>query len=204
MDPSTAATPATRPDGTGAREHADHGERDDKRLWRHRIRATRRVALPGRDREADGRAIAAAFEPLLPEVSCAAVYLSLPTEPPTGPLVEAMAGHGIRVLVPLLLEDRDLDWAELAHGRPGVPLGRQAIGTAQLVVAPALAVDPVGRRLGQGGGSYDRALARRAPGSLVVAVVNDEEYAGATVPHAAHDQPVDAVVTPGGGLVRFR
>ncbi len=44
------------------------------------------------------------------------------------------------------------------------------------MLAPALAVDGEGRRLGQGGGSYDRALTRtRAP---VLAVVFDDELLG--------------------------
>ena len=42
----------------------------------------------------------------------------------------------------------------------GPRLGRAAVAEAQLVVVPALAVDRRGLRLGRGGGSYDRALAR--------------------------------------------
>ena len=55
----------------------------------------------------------------------------------------------------------------------GDSLGLDGIAEAVLVLAPALAVDAAGRRLGQGGGSYDRALARTdAP---VLAVVFDDE-----------------------------
>ena len=116
----------------------------------------------------------------------------------------------MRVLLPVLLEDADLDWAEypapLAPARFGLlepagpRLGPDAVSTAELVLAPALAVDRAGRRLGQGGGSYDRALIRaRAP---VVAVLYDEEVLDA-VPVEPHDRLVGGVLTPQAGLHRF-
>ena len=55
----------------------------------------------------------------------------------------------------------------------GPPLGRDAIAAADLVLVPALAVDVAGRRLGQGGGSYDRALPR-ATAPVVAVVFGDE------------------------------
>ena len=72
-----------------------------------------------------------------------------------------------------------------------------------LRIAPALAVDVSGARLGQGGGSYDRALRRRAPGALVVAVVGDDELVPGPLPAEGHDERVDAVVTPGRGMLRL-
>jgi 5-formyltetrahydrofolate cyclo-ligase len=112
------------------------------------------------------------------------------------------------VLLPVVLPDRDLDWAvddgTRAAGalagvlEPGGPrLGPAAVADADVVVVPALAVDTGGRRLGQGGGSYDRALARVGAGALVVALLHDEELLdGEQVPVSAHDVPVHAVVTP--------
>ena len=55
------------------------------------------------------------------------------------------------------------------------------------MLAPALAVDGAGRRLGQGGGSYDRALERA--GAPVVAVVFDDEVLDGQIPVEAHDRP---------------
>jgi 5-formyltetrahydrofolate cyclo-ligase len=82
--------------------------------------------------------------------------------------------------------------------------GVDAIRTAALVIAPALAVDRVtGVRLGRGGGFYDRALAHAAPGALLVAVVHDEELVDA-LPAEPHDRPVDAVVTPSLGWLGLR
>ncbi|MFD0819548.1 5-formyltetrahydrofolate cyclo-ligase, partial [Micromonospora zhanjiangensis] len=77
-----------------------------------------------------------------------------------------------------------------------------AVGTAELIVVPALAVDRTGVRLGRGGGSYDRALARCGPAALTVALVYDEELIE-HVPAQPHDRRVRAVVTPSGGLRRL-
>lgn len=136
-----------------------------------------------------------------------AAYESLPTEPPTEALIERLQARGIRVLVPVLLPDLDLDWRELVEGEPpdalSSPLGPNAITLAEVILTPALAVDRRGARLGQGGGSYDRALARRRAGSLVVAIVYDDELVDEPLPHQDHDQRVDAVITPRSGLVQL-
>jgi 5-formyltetrahydrofolate cyclo-ligase len=100
-----------------------------------------------------------------------------------------------------MLPDKDLDWHELrADGSEGPRLGSDAIVAARVIFTPALAVDHSGTRLGQGGGSYDRALARRHPLAVVVAIVNDEEYAVQPLPRDAHDVRVDAVITPARGI----
>jgi len=70
------------------------------------------------------------------------------------------------------------------------------------VLVPALAVDPAGNRLGRGGGSYDRALARVTPGTFVCALLYDGEVVD-RVPADDHDRRVDAAVTQK-GLTRFR
>jgi 5-formyltetrahydrofolate cyclo-ligase len=77
------------------------------------------------------------------------------------------------------------------------PLGPAAIGTAGLVLVPAFAVDRSGRRLGRGGGSYDRALARVPAGTTVAALIFADELIE-RVPTEVWDQPVTAVVTPAG------
>ncbi|WP_460460971.1 5-formyltetrahydrofolate cyclo-ligase, partial [Angustibacter peucedani] len=108
----------------------------------------------------------------------------------------------------VVLPDLDLDWA--ADGARHVPgtgvdddepagarLGPDAVARAAVVVVPALAVSRDGTRLGQGGGSYDRALARVPAGALVVALLHDGELVDAgELPAERHDRPVDVVVTP--------
>jgi len=142
-----------------------------------------------------------------------AAYVPLSGEPAGPGLVDALAAVAARVLLPVLRDDRDLDWgvyagpARLVDGRFGLRqpvgplLGVAAIASADLVIVPAVAVDRTGMRLGRGGGSYDRALARVTTG-LVVALLYDGELVE-SVPADAHDRPVDAVITPSGGLFRF-
>ena len=113
-------------------------------------------------------------------------------------------------LLPVLLPDDDLDWAaydgRLAPGRRGLQepvgprLGAEALAACDLVLVPALLVDRQGWRLGKGGGSYDRALARAT--GLTVALLHDGELVDA-VPHEPHDVPVDAACLPS-GVVRLR
>ncbi len=126
-----------------------------------------------------------------------AAYESLPTEPPTHLVVERLTAAGYEVIVPITLADADLDWRIAGTAEA---LGRNAVHEAQVVITPGLAVDRAGNRLGQGGGSYDRALLRRGHDALVVTLVHDGELlpAGA-VPVDPHDVPVDVVLTPSGG-----
>ncbi|HEY3683774.1 MAG TPA: 5-formyltetrahydrofolate cyclo-ligase [Streptosporangiaceae bacterium] len=143
-----------------------------------------------------------------------AVYLSFGAEPATTGLAYAMWKRGTYVLAPRMLPDRDLDWAsyegpdDLRHGAHGGPepidasRGVDAVRRADLVIVPALAVDGTGLRLGRGGGSYDRVLARLHPNTLTIALVYDDELVG-ELPAEPHDHRVRAVLTPGGGLRRF-
>ncbi len=189
----------------------------DKQALRRQLRAQRRSLAPQRVQGGDADAIAAAASaflntlPLPPsrtgELSayggqpCVAIYRSLPTEPPTQALAEMLHARGVPVIVPETLPDMDLDWRELrADGSEGPRLGLGAIGAALVILTPALAVDHSGTRLGQGGGCYDRALARRRPDAVIVAIINDEEYAAWPLPRDAHDVRVNAVITPGAGL----
>ena len=60
-------------------------------------------------------------------------------------------------------------------------------------------MDQAGNRLGRGGGSYDRALARVGPLIPVIALLYDDELLG-RVPAEPHDTPVRAAVRPGPGI----
>jgi 5-formyltetrahydrofolate cyclo-ligase len=139
---------------------------------------------------------------------CAA-YAPIGTEPGGGDLPARLA-ECCTVLLPVLLPDGDLDWtrydgtlhrSERGLLEPDGPtLGRSGITRAELIVVPAVAVSPTGMRLGRGGGSYDRALARAAESAFVVALLHDGELVD-QVPYEPHDRPVDAVITPSAGCV---
>ncbi|MEV5378179.1 5-formyltetrahydrofolate cyclo-ligase [Streptomyces nondiastaticus] len=173
-----------------------------------------RSALTTDDVAAAGEALARrALElPELAEAGTVAAYVSVGREPGTRALLEALRRRGVRVLLPVLLEDNDLDWAAyegpdrlVRAGRgllepDGLRLGPEAVTAADAVLLPGLAVDGRGMRLGRGGGSYDRVLARLdragvAPARVVL--LYDSEVI-AEVPAEGHDRPVDAVVTPSG------
>lgn len=126
-------------------------------------------------------------------------YVPLRTEPGSVELLAELDRRGVEVLVPVLLPDRDLDWARWTPDGLGAGLGVDAIRTAGLVVVPALAVARDGTRLGRGGGSYDRALARCAGTAVLAALLFDGEVVMG-LPSDPWDVPVSAAVTPSGWI----
>ncbi len=136
-----------------------------------------------------------------------AAYVAVGREPGTARLLEGLAATGRRVLLPVLREDNDLDWVvftgELAPTTRGLlePVGRRlgvdAIADADVVLVPGLAASAGGDRLGRGGGSYDRAIAR-VGADVPVAVLLHEDETGLDVPTEVHDRRVTHVVTPAG------
>jgi 5-formyltetrahydrofolate cyclo-ligase len=127
--------------------------------------------------------------------SCVAGYVPLRTEPGSVELLDALREAGVRVLVPVVLDDRDLDWTE--WGPPERLLGTVAVADSDLVLVPALAGAHDGTRLGRGGGSYDRALSRVTGEQPIAALIYAEEYLH-ELPRESWDIPVTAVVTPSG------
>ena len=186
---------------------------DVKERLRMAIRDARKIrSVRLRDAAAHALADVVLTIPAVADASCVSVYASRVTEPGTGPLLEALAARGVRLLLPVLGSGLQRDWAEYAGpddlrerapGRPPEPggptLGAAALADADVVIAPALAVDTTGARLGQGGGWYDRALEHLRPGAPVIALVFPEELYDAEkrpLPRERHDRLVDAVATP--------
>jgi 5-formyltetrahydrofolate cyclo-ligase len=188
----------------------------DVRLRKAELRAqvlARRSALPADQRSAAATLIrdAVLAEPQVQMAGTIAVYYSIGSEPGTHGLVFALHKRGSYVLLPVLRPDGDLDWASyegpdsmvpgprglLEPGEP--PRGVDAVARADAVLVPALAVDGAGRRLGRGGGSYDRALARVGPLVPLIALVYDDELVE-HVPAEGHDIPVRATASPRAGL----
>lgn len=206
------ATPPETPSETSddARSGTDGATaRDAKRALRRELLARRR-SLTGASLAAAAEAVAdhaLAWDPVR-RARTVTAYVSVGPEPGTGPLVERLHAAGVRVLLPVVLPDLDVDWAEytgpdsLATARLGLleptgpRLGVDAVLDADVLLVPGLAVSTTGVRLGRGGGCYDRVLARAA--GRPTAVLLHEDEVGPDVPREPHDRRVGHAITPGG------
>jgi 5-formyltetrahydrofolate cyclo-ligase len=137
-----------------------------------------------------------------------AVYYAQGSEIDPTPLAERLIGEGRAICLPVALARDGV--LQFRRWRPGETLEPDAVGvpappaaapvlTPQIVVAPLLAFDRRGGRLGQGGGHYDRTIQNlRAHGAVFVLGL---AYAGQEVdeiPMEPHDEPLDAVLTEAG------
>lgn len=133
-----------------------------------------------------------------------AVYLSMADEFDTRPLIRELQGIGCELYAPKIHAGR-LRFSRL---RPPLRANRYRIPEPafyehprrlDLIVLPLVAFDRKGRRLGMGGGFYDRLLARsrpfRRPLRVGLAYALQEIPA---VPVASWDVALDAVVTERG------
>ncbi|MBK0420517.1 5-formyltetrahydrofolate cyclo-ligase [Leucobacter sp. CSA2] len=186
-----------------------HGTVPDKSEVRAAVRGRRRR----RDPEQRAAASAALSELLIGLAGRLgarriAAYSPVAGEPDVGAFTALAVSRGHEVLLPVSHPDRTLSWvrASAEAGAPGLhgipePLGERlppgAIGTVDLVLVPACAVDERGVRLGWGLGYYDRALALVPPETPVFAVVHDDEVYP-RLPAEAHDVPITGAVTPSG------
>jgi 5-formyltetrahydrofolate cyclo-ligase len=174
---------------------------------RDRIRTTRhRKSLLEVGEAARGLAEVVLARPEVRRAATVAAYVSIGSEPGTGALLDGLTTAGKRVILPVVQPDLDLDWGTWRGSTGLVParmgllepvdrLGLDAIATADLVLAPGLAVSATGDRLGLGGGCYDRALGRVPVGTPVAILLYDDEV-GLDVPVDPHDRPVTAAATP--------
>ena len=174
-----------------------------KAAFRSRLLASRRALTAEVRASADAALVAGAVQ--LVRGRAAAAYVPMTGEPGGPALLDALAGAARRLLLPILREDLDLDWAEGPPVRPaghglfepsGPALGPTAIATVEVVLVPAVAVDRQGVRLGRGGGSFDRALARVDRATLT-ALLYDGELLD-RLPAEPHGRKVHAVLTPSG------
>jgi 5-formyltetrahydrofolate cyclo-ligase len=136
-----------------------------------------------------------------------ACYAALPEELPTWPLLEYLWSLGHPVYLPRV-RGRRLEFAAVESRstlEPGVlgilEPGRECVaaqlGEGDLVMVPGLAFDRNGRRLGRGGGFYDRSFPPRAPAPRLLGFgfacqLLDE------LPEEPHDRRLDGVLTEAG------
>ena len=142
---------------------------------------------------------------VIPADSTVAGYWPLRDEMDPRPVLSALAARGQRLCLPVVVEAG----AALAFRawQPDAPLEPAAFGTRvpgpdcpavapDILLVPLLAFDRRGRRLGYGGGFYDRTLAalrgRRAIVAVGLAFAAQE---AAEVPVEAGDEALDRIVT---------
>jgi 5-formyltetrahydrofolate cyclo-ligase len=178
---------------------------EPKAALRRRLSAARRDVSP-EIRVAEASALVSWVADMSASVVCC--YLPVGSEPGTAAMVDAIRA---RVLLPVVTGAAPLDWAEyrgeagLVPGpyglrEPGGPrLGPDAIGLADVILVPALAVDRRGVRLGRGGGHYDRSLPNARADAALIAVVRDEELLD-RLPDEPHDVRMTATLTPRLGI----
>jgi 5-formyltetrahydrofolate cyclo-ligase len=175
-----------------------------KRDVRRRVLALRDALTPS-EREALGARIHASFLGL-PEVEAARTVLlfwSFGSEVPTAPLLATLADAGRRVVLPRIAGDE----LALRTYAPGEPLTATSFGAMEpaggdpvepdeldAIGVPAVAFDGSGRRVGYGGGFYDRLFPRASRASRIglafgVQVVSEE------LPAGHFDLRVDVLVT---------
>jgi 5-formyltetrahydrofolate cyclo-ligase len=145
----------------------------EKAALRKQLRAARRALDPALHRLHSRKA--ARLIARLPQFSTGrrvAIYLPFDREIDTAPLIAAARRRGVRLFVPVVSDRRHgrLTFhplsSRLRRGAFGilVPAGGGATVAARwlhLIVVPFVGVDGAGRRLGMGGGFYDRAAAFR-------------------------------------------
>jgi 5-formyltetrahydrofolate cyclo-ligase len=183
---------------------------------RHALRRTlrkRRDALSHAARAAGERRILAslAASPWLRPGRAVGLYVSRGSEVSTVALRALARRRGCRVYLPRLTDYAARHMVLLPdlgrpmrqnHYRIGEPLGGAKVTpqALDLVLVPLVGFDASGNRLGNGAGYYDRWLASRhgTRGAPLLVGVAFECQRCATLEPAAHDVPLDAVVTERG------
>ncbi len=165
----------------------------------------RRAAWTAPESAAAGAAIAvrAADLPSFRRARAVALFLSAPGEPDTAPLIELARRMGRKIAVPAWAPERRryvFAWLEAGEAVRRGPMGirepvlRRAArpGEIDLILAPGVAFDRTGGRLGHGGGHYDRLIADYRAPAIGLAF---EAQVTEAVPMATGDAPMEAVVT---------
>jgi 5-formyltetrahydrofolate cyclo-ligase len=173
------------------------------------IRAEIKAALEAMDPDRAARESSAAAARLIAErefsdARSVMIFLPIPGEINALDIARAAWSSGKRVVVPKIrapgvmdaIEIHSLD-KDLAPGAMDIlePIANEVLAASELdlIVAPALAYDRRGNRLGRGGGYYDRFISQTG-GCLVCGLAFDGQLLD-ELPAEPHDQPVNMLAT---------
>jgi 5-formyltetrahydrofolate cyclo-ligase len=176
-----------------------------KKRVRRSVLARRDGLTSGERERLGGLVTARVFE--LPEVRAAGTVMAFwafGSELPTLPLIEALVDRGVRVVLPRIVDGE----LEPRTWRPGEPTTSTPFGALEpaggnvleatdvdVVITPAVAFDRAGRRVGYGGGFYDRFLPRARPDAFRVGAAFGLQLLEGDLPAGHFDLRVHAVVT---------
>jgi len=177
-----------------------------KRDVRRRVLAARDAIDPGERSRLGARIVERVVA--LDELDGATTVLafwSFGSEVPTAPLLSRLAAAAKIVVLPRIAGS-DL---EARRWSPGDALTATTFGAMEpaaggvvrpdlidLVITPGVAFDLAGRRIGYGGGFYDRLFPLVRPACARVAIAFDEQLVDEDLPAGAFDLPMQVIVTP--------
>jgi 5-formyltetrahydrofolate cyclo-ligase len=175
-----------------------------KEALRERMRGIR-ASIPAQERVRRAQGVHSRLFSL-PEMARARsvlLFYSFGSEVATAGMAARVTAEGRRLLLPFL-EEGAMEAAEVLPGErlepsgygPREPARRVAVdpNSVDLVVSPGLAFDRSGRRLGYGGGHYDRYLARVGHHAARVGVCFAAQLVD-EVPEEPGDQRVELIIT---------
>jgi 5-formyltetrahydrofolate cyclo-ligase len=182
---------------------------DKKKRLRKRMRALRLVADqkdgPGAARGVMAHLLAAVDKVGIGQGSVVAGYWPIVTELDDRPLLARLDERGVICALPVVVSAgaplQFRRWRPLDELEPGVlgtshPLVTTPEVVPDVVLAPLLACDGEGYRLGQGGGYYDRTLAAmRSRGAVTAVGVGFAVQRVDAVPRSANDERLDWILT---------
>ena len=171
----------------------------DKPALRRRMRMAREL-VDDRVLRSVGLWSSVAALPQYQEATTVMAFVGGKGEPDTESLFARLAAEGKTLVLPSVSGARlvpRLVGPGLVVGAYGIPESQgepiAAIGL-DLVLVPGLAFTREGRRLGQGGGHYDRLLSELPPSCTTVGVCFAEQIVD-DLPDEPHDRLVDVVVS---------
>jgi 5-formyltetrahydrofolate cyclo-ligase len=179
---------------------------EDKTAARKAAAATRQQAHEAAHAGAPSK-LAARIFPASPHQGFDVVSAFFPfrSEIDTRPLLGRLAGEGWKTCLPVVIAAGEpLRFRRWLPGAPTIkgvmnidcPPEEAEVLEPDVLIVPLLAFDREGYRLGYGGGFYDRTLANLRAKKKIVAIGAAYAAQEATqVPHAAHDQPLDFIIT---------
>ena len=185
-------------------DRPSHRLKQDKRALRRAVLAER-DALSGTERAARSEAIAGRLLDLdeVAGAGAALAFWSFGSEVDTTALIDRLRSRGTTVALP---RTRDGDIVPVVW-TPGSSMTETSFGSREpadgrvleareldLIVVPGVAFDRSCRRVGYGGGFYDRLLASMREGTAVIAIAFGVQVVD-EVPTGPLDRPVDAIVT---------